>query len=158
MKWLGAVLLVFAGGAAGLGKTAAIRRRITLLEEITALILHIRTELRQRGTPLPDILEGHRASGLPLKTWAKGLRAGQTVLQTAEPWLIRLEPDCGRVLSDLCAVLGRYDSETQAEACDHTEQLLEGQAEGLRRQLAEKGRLYHTVPLTLGLMAALALF
>lgn len=158
MKWLGAVLLVLAGGAAGLGKTAAIRRRIALLEELTALIAHLGTELRQRGTPLPDILEHHRAGKLPLQLWAKGLRSGQTVLQTVEPWLMKLEPDCGRVLFDLCAVLGRYDSETQARACDHAAQLLEGQTEGLRRQLSEKGRLYHTVSLSLGLMAALVLF
>lgn len=158
MKWLGAVLLVVAGGAVGVGKTAVIRQNISLLEELTALIAHICTELRQRGTPLPDILEHHRAGKLPLQTWAKGLRAGQTVLQTVEPCLMELEPDCGRVLLDLCAVLGRYDCETQARACDHAVQLLEGQAEGLRRQLSEKGRLYHTVPLSLGLMAALALF
>lgn len=158
MKWLGAALLVLAGGAAGLGKTAAIRRQIVLLEQLITLILHIRTELRQRGTPLPDILENHRAEKLPLSVWAKELRAGKTVLQTAEPWLTGLESDTGRVLFDLCAVLGRYDSETQARACDHAAHLLEGQADGLRRQLSEKGRLYHTVPLTLGLMAALALF
>lgn len=158
MKWLGAILLVAAGGAVGVGKTAAIRRHIALLEELTALIANICTELRQRGTPLPDILEKHRASGLPLEIWAKGLRAGRTVLQTIEPFLLSLEPDCGRVLFDLCAVLGRYDSETQARACDHAVQLLEGQTENLRRQLSEKGRLYHTVPLTLGLMAAVALF
>ena len=36
--------------------------------------------------------------------------------------------------------------------------LLTLQTDELRRQLQEKGRLYHTVPLTLGLMAALALF
>lgn len=158
MKWLGAILLVVAGGAVGVGKTSAIRRHINLLEELTALIAHICTELRQRGTPLPEIVEHHRSDKLPLKAWAKGLRAGQTVLQTVEPFLLSLEPDCGRVLFDLCTVLGRYDSETQARACDHAVQLLEGQAEGLRRQLSEKGRLYHTVPLTLGLMAAVALF
>lgn len=158
MKWLGAILLVVAGGAVGVGKTAAIRRSIRLLEELTALITHICTELQQRGTPLPDILEHHRAGKFPLQTWAKGLRAGQTVLQTVEPSLLKLEPDCGRVLFDLCAVLGRYDSETQARACDHAVQLLEGQTENLRRQLSEKGRLYHTVPMALGLMAAVALF
>lgn len=158
MKWLGALLLVLGGGAAGMGKTASIRRRIALLEELAALILHIRTELRQCGTPLPEILEGYRPSVLPLKDWAGELRKGRTVLQTAGPWLDRLDTDTGRIATELCAVLGRYDSGTQAQACDRAAQLLASKAEDLRRQLAEKGRLYHTVPLSLGLMAALALF
>lgn len=157
MKWLGAVMLVVAGAAAGVGKTASIRRQIELLDDLTALIRHIGTELRQRGTPLPEILEQHGSSRFPLKRLANALREGQTVLQAIEPWLSRQEPDTGRTLSGLCTVLGRYDGETQARACDHAVKLLEGQADNLRRQLAEKGRLYHTVPLTFGLMAALVL-
>lgn len=158
MKWLGALLLVFGGGIAGMGKTACIRRHITLLEELSALILHIRTELQQRGTPLPEILEGYRQSFLPLKAWAEELRKGRSVLQTTGPWLDRLDMDTGRITTELFGVLGRYDSGTQAQACDHAAQLLVSKAEELRRQLAEKGRLYQIVPLSLGLMAALALF
>lgn len=158
MKWLGAALLVLAGGVVGFGKTASIRRQIDLLDEVITLILHIRTELRQRGTPLPDILESYRAARLPLSVWAAQLRTGRNVLQAAEPWLNTLEPATGRVLFDLFGALGRYDSETQAQACDHAARLLSLQADELRSQLQEKGRLYHTVPLTLGLMAALALF
>lgn len=158
MKWLGAALLVFAGGVAGFGKTAAIRRQIALLEEVITFILHIRTELRQRGTPLPDILETYPAECLPLAVWTEQLRKGRSVLQAAEPWLNTLDPEAGRVLFDLCGTLGRYDGETQALACEHAVGLLALQTDELRRQLQEKGRLYHTVPLTLGLMAALALF
>lgn len=158
MKWLGAALLVFAGGVAGFGKTAAIRRQIALLEEVITFILHIRTELRQRGTPLPDILETYPAACLPLAVWTEQLRKGRSVLQAAEPWLNTLDPEAGRVLFDLCGTLGRYDGETQALACEHAAGLLTLQTDELRRQLQEKGRLYHTVPLTLGLMAALALF
>ena len=158
MKWMGAALLVFMGAAAGVIKTTTIRRRIELLEELVALIEYIRAELRQRGTPLPDLLDQYRASTFPLKRWAEELREGKTALRVVEPWLIMLEPDTGRVLFDLCSVLGRYDGETQVQACQRAAQLLEEQAERLRRQLAEKGRLYHTVPLSLGLMAALALF
>lgn len=158
MKWLGAMMLVVAGAAAGVGKTVSIRRQIVLLEDLMALIRHIGTELRQRGAPLPEILEQHRSSRFPLIQWADALREGQTVLQAVEPWLSGQETDTGRTLSGLCAVLGRYDGETQARACDHAVGLLAGQADHLRRQLAEKGRLYHTVPLTIGLMAALVLF
>ena len=158
MKWLGAALLVFSGAAVGFGKTAAIRRRILLLERLTALLFHIQTELRQRGTPLPDILEGYSSHHLPLKTWANELRAGHTVLQTVSPWLDKLDADTGHILTELCTVLGRYDGETQALACDHAIHRLEEQTCALRRQITEKGRLYHIVPLTLGLVAAVALF
>ena len=158
MKWLGAFFLIFSGAAVGFGKTAAIRRRIVLFERLTTLLFRIQTELRQRGTPLPDILENCSSDHLPLKTWAKELRAGRTVLQAVSPWLNRLDADPGHILTELCTVLGRYDCETQACACDRAIQLLEGQACDLRRQISEQGRLYHTVPLTLGLVAAVALF
>ena len=53
--------------------------------------------------------------------------------------------------------MGRYDSATQAGACDRALEQLDLEREALRRELDEKGRLYHAVPLALGLMAALVL-
>lgn len=157
MNWLGAVLLVVAGAAAGFEKTASVGRTINFLEEWISLIRHISTELQQRRCPLPEMLERHRSKKLPLLVWKAALQNGQTVLETVEPWLTNLEPDAGRVVFELCGILGRYDGETQVKACAYAIKQLEEQRQNLRRQLAEKGKLYHAVPLTLGLMAALAL-
>ena len=90
------------------------------------------------------------------------LRTGQTAVNAAAPLLENLEtqrdlPETARALADLCGVLGRYDSATQSGACDRALEQLDRQREALRRELDEKGRLYHAVPLALGLMAALVL-
>ncbi len=166
MRYLGALLLVGACAAAGFARTAALRRKIALVEGLSSLVRHIRTELCQRGSPLPEMLR-QASSRSPafaheLNRMETELRAGQTAANAAAPLLEHLEtqrdlPETARALADLCGVLGRYDSATQAGACDRTLEQLDLQREALRRELDEKGRLYHAVPLALGLMAALVL-
>ena len=154
MRWLGALLLVFACGGIGLAKTGNLRRRIALLDSLLENLRHLQTELLQRNPPLPDLLEQLEQPAL-----AENVRRGMTMGQAAKPLLQRLEgelPQTAQTLEQLCCSLGRYDSSTQAQACAHALQQLQEQREELSRELAEKGNLYRTVPLAFGLMAALA--
>lgn len=159
MRWLGALLLTGACGSVGLLRVATLKRKITLLEWLCALLRRVQTELAQRSTPLPDILE---QTGQPaLAALGADLRSGMTASAAARPWLQALAeerglPQSARTLEELTAVLGRYDSHTQAAACGHALSQLEAQQSALSRELAEKGNLYRTVPLAFGLMAALA--
>lgn len=154
MRWLGALLLVGACGSMGVAKTGAIRRRIALLDSLCETLRQLQTELLQRNPPLSDLLEQLGQPDL-----ANHVRRGMTVEQAARPLLQRLEEELPRTagtLQRLSALLGRYDSATQAQACAHALQQLQEQRENLSRELAEKGNLYRTVPLAFGLMAALA--
>lgn len=157
MKWLGALLVVSGCGSVGFLWTAELRRQIALLETLCRLIHRIQTELRQRNTPLPEILE--EIPGLDVL--AKKLRTGMTVPAAAQPYLLKLAqqglPQTTHSLSQLCEVLGRYDGTTQAAACDQALGQMEVQKADLLRELQEKGKLYHTVPLFFGAIAALAI-
>ncbi len=159
MKWLGALLLLGAGGAAGFGRVAAIRREIALLEELAAFLRYLRDELTQRGTPLPDILRsGGDRPHLPLAALEKRLRAGKTASEALRAQGLPPERETTRILEELCMVLGRYDGATQGAACDRAIGRLDTRRGALTRQLEEKGSVYRAVPLALGLMAALVLF
>ena len=154
MRWLGALLLVGASASIGWLKTAGLRRKIALLDEICQKVTRLRTELLQRNAPLPDLLEM-----LGQNAMAEGLRRGMTAREASYPLLQNLErelPQGASVLQRLAELLGRYDSRTQADACAYALEQLQTQKEGLIRELAEKGNLYRTVPLAFGLMAALA--
>lgn len=154
MRWLGALLLVGACGSVGLKKIGGLRRRIALLDSLCQQLRQLQTELLQRNTPMPDLLE---QLGQP--QLAAGMRQGMTAQAAARPLLQKLEgelPQSARTLEGLSGILGRYDGETQARACHHALQQLEAQREAFARELAEKGNLYRTVPLAFGLMAALA--
>ena len=154
MRWLGALLLVGACGGIGLKINGNFRRRIALLDSLCEKLRQLQTELMQRNSPLPDLLEQLRQPAL-----AENVRRGMTMQQAASPLLQKLEgelPQTAQTLEALCCSLGRYDSSTQAQACTYALQQLQAQRDALSRELAEKGNLYRTVPLAFGLMAALA--
>ncbi len=167
MRALGAILLVVACGGVGFGWTLRQKQRIALLEALRAAVQGIGTELTQRGTPLPEILEGEaRRSDLlaeGLSQLAKELRRGKPVVQAAAPLLEALSgrwelPQAAQTMEELCQRLGRYDAPTQGDACVRAAARLEQIGEEQQRVLLEKGRLYHTVPLALGAMAALVIW
>ncbi len=158
MKWLGALLLVAAGAGVGYAKNAGLRRQINLLDELMAWIGYLEQEIGQRRTPLPELMRNYASrTHLPVLEWAGELEHGHSLRQAMMGWENQTEEETARIIVQLAAVLGKYDSETQTNACAVAAGQLAARKETLQRQLAEKGRLYQTVPLTLGLMAALVL-
>lgn len=159
MRWLGAILVVGTCGCAGFMRTATLSRQIALLEELCMLLRWARNELCQRNTPLPELFE--QLDALRFTGIAEQLRRGMPLTEAAQPFLEELEhkrglPQCARSLSKLAQILGRYDSFTQAEACEQTLTELGEQKLILQQELREKGALYRTAPLAFGAMAALA--
>lgn len=167
MRAVGAILLVAACGGIGFGWTARQKKRIALLEALRAAIQGLGTELTQRGTPLPEILEAEaRRGGLlagPMAQLAEALRQGTPMSQAAAPMTKALSeswelPQAAQAVAELCQLLGRYDAPTQGAACARAAARLEQIGEEQRQVLLEKGKLYHTVPLALGTMAALVIW
>lgn len=162
MKWLGALLVMMTSLWIGLERLAALKKEIRLLERLAALLRFVQRELMQRGTPLPELVysarEQHLLPDRIAHQFAEKLKAGETVAQAAAPYLQSLPAACAGICGSLCAVLGRYDSRTQASACEQAYRELEVLRNRLCKELEEKGKVYGMLPVTLGLMAVLLLF
>jgi len=162
VKWLGALLVMTASLWIGLRRLAALKKEIRLLERLIALLQFVQRELMQRGTPLPELVHNARAQQLLsdriAHRLAEELKAGETVAQAAAPYLQALPAACVGILGSLCTVLGRYDSRTQASACEQACRELEVLRNRLCKELEEKGKVYGMLPVTLGMMAVLLLF
>lgn len=159
MRLLGALLVAGACGCTGFVRTATLARQIDQLDDLCALLRRIRNELCQRNTPLPQLFV--QLGDPQLAAIAEQLRRGTPLTEAARPLLEHLEqkrnlPKCANSLKRLAQVLGQYDSATQAAACTQALEELEEQRQTLQKELSEKGTLYRTAPLALGLMAALA--
>lgn len=146
----------------GLNRIGALRKEIRLLERLIDLLRFVQRELIQRGTPLPEMVRKAQAQHLLpdriAHQLAEKLKAGETVAQAVAPYLQSLPAACAGTIKSLCAVLGRYDSRTQACACEQAHAELELLRRNLGKELEEKGKVYGMLPVTLGLMAVLLLF
>ena len=162
MKWLGALLVMTASLSVSLKRIGALRKEIRLLERLIGLLRFVQRELIQRGTPLPELVRNAQAQDLLPDKLAyplvEKLKAGETVAQAVTPYLQSLPDTCAGILESLCAVLGRYDSRTQACACEQALSELDLLRRQLDKKVEEKGKVYGMLPVTLGLMAVLLLF
>lgn len=162
MRWLGALLVLSASIWIGLSRVIALRKEICLSEKLIRLLGFVQRELEQRGTPLPEVVR--RARDLQLLDeafavqFAEKLSAGETAARAAKVSLKVLPAEYDRVLGTLCTFLGRYDSRTQAKACEQAQKELEALRQQRVTELAEKGKMYGMVPITLGVMTILLLF
>ncbi len=158
MKWLGALLLIGGGAAVGINKVSMMRKGIAQLDELCIFIRYLQTELCQRALPLPELFRTYE-SACPLSTdkLCKAAEQGRTLADAVHLQLEQMETSCAWILSELLHVLGKYDRETQAQACGRALSLLAEEKERAEHQLCEKAAIYRTVPLTLGIMAALVL-
>ena len=157
MKMLGALMLMGACLLFGFGWTGAMRKKIGTLNRICEDLRQLEVELLQKRTPLAEILERQGMCGL-----AEQLRQGVLFSRAAEPTLTHLERLLGHgeavcALRELARSLGRYDAETQAAGCRQARSRLETCRTQLEKDLSEKQRLYHTVPVAVGSVVVLVI-
>ncbi len=57
MRWIGAVLIVLCSGLLSMNEVLRSRQRIRALRELMYAMSDLRTELTERRTPLPELLE-----------------------------------------------------------------------------------------------------
>lgn len=164
-RLLGAGLLVLGAGLLGQLLTGALRQKREMLRELTGFLRLLRAELLQRGTPLAEIFQLQARQNTPLKSlWQdcavrlhRGIPARQAMKALVESVGEAL-PEAGQLLRELSRMLGNYDGETQAEHCLRVCLSLEEQEKQLQAMLAEKGRLYRALSLSLGAVLALMLW
>ena len=166
IRALGALLVVLAAGGTGAALAEGMKKRAALLRETEGFLRLAADELRQRETPLPALFflaaEGGGRLAETLRSCGQKTARGLTAERALSPLTELLRESCGPqaafALEEAARVLGRYDGETQAEACLRAALRLREEKEEAEHLAREKGRLCRAVSLCLGAMAALAVW
>lgn len=152
-----------AGLMAGMAKAGEGRKLLRLLGEADSALAIMEAEIEQRCRPLPDIFgelavcgpEGLRGFFALLK-----LEDGECPLE--EVWdaaVHRLfhDGESLRLLCSLGGILGRFDARQQAGELRRVRLGLSARAEGLRREMEQRGKNYPALGLCAGAAMAILL-
>lgn len=170
LKLLGAILIIGSSGALGLSAQQGLRARIAALDGFLKALECIESEIAYRLTPCGELIAQLAAEGnphtAPVFRALAGWLSRNDGLSLAYKWRRAFQeqgPACGLraeeigILCDAASFLGRYDSEQQRRAL----RLLSARLSGVRDEAAEdlknKGSLYRTCGLTLGVLAVIVL-
>ncbi len=134
-KWIGAGILMLAGGYATLAMNRMEMRRLTVLDGYISLLRYIKGQINCFAMPVGDILatadptvlsacQGHRG---------KGSGARETLSELILDSRLYLEPETERLLQNFSAELGHTFRQEQVMRCDEYIQALGEE----RRKLAE---------------------
>lgn len=170
LKLLGAILIIGGCGALGLSARQELRRRITAVDGCIKALGRMESEISCCQTPSDELIsllarEGDAAIVPVFRRMEEqlgrndGLSLGykwRRALQEAGPGCGLREEELG-VLCDASSFLGRYDSEQQLRGLRAAVSRLEGIRGEAAEDLRNRGNLYRTCGLTLGVLAVILL-
>ncbi|MBD5092832.1 MAG: hypothetical protein HDT26_00845 [Subdoligranulum sp.] len=166
-KGIGALLILYAGGALGWHKGDACARRVRVLSEMCAFLDAVRRELHFRCGRTEEILaeaqKNTRLAALPL--YFLELDAGSGLQTELDSALQRTEREIEEVTlpSERAALrgalegLGACPAREEEQRLAHAQDSLEQALDLAREQAAVQQKLYRTIGLSLGGAAALLL-
>lgn len=170
LKLLGAILIIGACGALGLSARQDLRTRIAAVDGCMKALERIESEIAYRLTPSGELVGLLAKDGDPQVAPIFESIAGQLKrndgLSLSYKWCRALRetgPVCGLkneeigILCDASAFLGRYDSEQQLQSLRLTRSRLEAVRGEAAEDLKNKGNLYRTCGLALGVLAVIVL-
>ena len=149
LKLIGSVMVFGSCAALGLSARQNLRRRVAAADAMLLALGLIRSEISGRRTPMPEIVLREQ-NGLSLGyLWRSTLRdcRAQVGLGTQE---------CD-ILCDAANYLGRYDADEQLTGLSQVERRLAASREAAQEDLANRGNLYRTCGIALGLLVILVL-
>ncbi len=167
LKAIGALLILYAGGALGWRRGNACARRVQVLREMCAFLGAVRRELHFRCGRTEEILaqaQGNtRLAALPL--YFANLSTGSGLQIELDRALQRTEREVGDVtlpperaaLRAALESLGACPAREEEQRLAHAQAGLEQALEQAREQAAVQQKLYRTIGLSLGGAAALLL-
>lgn len=167
---LGALLIVGACGTLGLAARQRLTMRVAALTAMLTAVRQISAEIESRMTPTPEILtelaESHdrfqrrlfgeicarmeKQAGMSL-----GYHWSSAVRDLAEELCLGDE-GCA-VLRDASAFLGRYDSGQQVQCLSYTAARLEECRRSACEELRQRGSVYRTCGIAVGILVVLVL-
>ena len=168
MKTAGLLLIVVTGLLLGLTAAGGLRRRVTVLGQLSRFMTRLADQIRYTAAPVEELLEAAESSGefgeLPLLgRICSRIRNGERVL---DAWEAAVEED-GRLsgltradrelLHGFGSQLGKTDVEGQIANCRQYGELLDQRLSEAREASAAKGRLYMTLGFAGGMALALLL-
>jgi len=156
MKMLGIGLLF--GGIVLIGGeiTSGWKRRLRIIEGLTALVCYIGEQIDSFSAPLEEIYRRFAGQRGELQEFSEELcRSGW---EEALAVLPDLPAETARMLAAFGRELGRGSREQELARCRYTAARLEQLAESLRRELPKQSRLCRSLTVTAGMAAAIILW
>ena len=135
-KWMGAGILMLAGGYATLAMNRMEKRRLTVLDGYVALLRYIKGQINCFAMPVADILataDPDILSACQGKKVMDHTAEAKTVSELIQASRLFLEPETERLLQNFSAELGHTFREEQVMRCEDYIQALGEE----RRKLAE---------------------
>lgn len=168
MKAAGCILLLCACGGLGLGAAGKLRARWTQLRTLVAALEEMERELQYRLTPLPELLAGlaARTAGPVGIFFSLCVREMDKLEEQSFSRLwggalegsgLDLEEEDRRLLLELGASLGRYDSRSQCQAIAQVRGRLEENLAAALERKERLGRVYGVLGLAAGALLVILL-
>ena len=170
LKLIGSVMVFGSCAALGLSARQNLRRRVAAADAMLLALGLIRSEISGRRTPMPEIVGLLTENEQPIirkvfRTLQRRLRE-QNGLSLGYLWRSTLR-DCRAqvglgtqecdILCDAANYLGRYDADEQLTGLSQVERRLAASREAAQEDLANRGNLYRTCGIALGLLVILVL-
>ena len=163
LKLIGSVMVFGSCAALGLSARQNLRRRVAAADAMLLAIGLIRSEISGRRTPMPE--NEQPIIRKVFRTLQRRLRE-QNGLSLGYLWRSTLR-DCRAqvglgtqecdILCDAANYLGRYDADEQLTGLSQVERRLAASREAAQEDLANRGNLYRTCGIALGLLVILVL-
>ena len=170
LKLIGSVMVFGSCAALGLSARQNLRRRVAAADAMLLALGLIRSEISGRRTPMPEIVGLLTENEQPIirkvfRTLQRRLRE-QNGLSLGYLWRSTLRDfraqvglgtqECD-ILCDAANYLGRYDADEQLTGLSQVERRLAASREAAQEGLANRGNLYRTCGIALGLLVILVL-
>ncbi len=170
LRLMGAVLIFGSCAAAGLSARQSLRRRVSADDAMLLALSVMISEISCRRTPLPEIFTELAENedrtvrsvfgGLQRRlreqqdktlgyVWRANLRETREMIGLGRP-------ECD-ILCEAANYLGRYDAAEQAAGLQRIQQRLDSARRTAADELQQKGGLYRTCGIALGLLTVLVL-
>lgn len=168
MSWIGAIIIAFAGTAAGLIKARTLTRLDFLYSELTAALGVMKSEISSRAAPMDEII-GVISAGQAeyIDQFTSLLKDGLAHLgenSFCSIWdnavtvgLRGISARCEFALHSLGGTLGRYEAAEQCAAIDRCTAVISAEQHQLQSGLNSNKRMYIGIGAALGLTVAIML-
>lgn len=170
LKLMGIVMIIGACGTLGLSARQALRRRVTAADAMLLALHLIDSEIAARRTPMPELIETlaeqeNSVIRVVFSDLSKRLQE-QNGLSLGYQWRACLRDkreqiglgaqECD-ILCEAAGWLGRYDAAEQRAGLRVIAQRLQAAREAAQSELQNKGNLYRTCGIALGILVVLVL-
>jgi len=165
MRMIGVLFIVLSAGSVGFRIAGSLSYKCKQARQLLNLLQILKNEISLCSTPLPQAFallsvaaEGELktifsevARAMDKQRWLKPETAMQTALEKTP-----LEP-FGSVLMELCAKLGKYDTEAQEQGIGAASMQTQALLQTLEREKSLKSKTYETLGICAGLALAILL-